>query len=89
MTPYADLDVHYNIARDMTLVPCKKIIPSGFTAIYTQLAPQNSPHDLVFPGVLWPDNFGPLDLPHVTARTIGERYEGLRQLRRSMVNFIA
>jgi hypothetical protein len=97
--PYPDMDVHYNIPRtkklfvvdlrDMTLVTREKAIPSSFTAVFSQLAPRNTEHDLIFPGILWPDSFGPLDLPHVSAQTIGDRYYGLRKIRKSLVHFIS
>jgi hypothetical protein len=72
----------------MTLATRKKAVPFEFTGIFTQLAPRNSVHDLIYPGVLWPEGFGPLDYPHVVARTIGERYHSLRKLRKSLVDFV-
>jgi hypothetical protein len=96
--PYADLDIHYNIARTErlimvntrtnTVISGQDNIPAGSSVIYTVLAPRNANYNLVLPGLLWPNNFGPLDLPHVAARTLGERYQGLCQLRRSIMNFI-
>ena len=97
--PYADLDVHYNIPRverhivvdlrNFTLATEQNPVPQGLAAIFSVLAPRNAPHGLVFPGLVWPNSFGPLDLPTVSARTLGERLMGLRKLRESIVTFIA
>jgi hypothetical protein len=96
--PYADMDVHYNIARvdrficvdtrDFTIVPPQEAPPGTHTVIFSVLAPRNAPHGLVFPGQIWPDNFGPYELPRVSARTLGERYQGLKRLRHSITGFI-
>ena len=96
--PYADLDVHYNIPRirklilvnTRTLTPVRdnEEIPAGQTSVFTRLAPRNAPAGLIFPGMLWPSSFGPLDFPQVSARTIGERLAGLRRTRQSLVAFV-
>jgi len=97
--PYADLDVHYNISRaerhivvdlrDRKMACFRDEIPEGLRGVWTVLAPRNAPHGLVYPGHLWPTNFGPMDLPHVTARTLGERFEQIFEIRRLIVAFIA
>jgi hypothetical protein len=96
--PYADMDVHYNITRvdrficvdtrDFTIVLPQEAPPGTHTVIFSVLAPHNAPHGLVFPGQIWPDNFGPYELPHISARTLGERYQGLKRLRHSIIGFI-
>ena len=96
--PYADMDVHYNIARvhkqflvdlrDFSIARPQNGIPVGLSAVFTMLAPRNAPHGLVFPGLLWPGSFGPLDMPHVMARTLGDRLENLRKIRATVVAFI-
>jgi hypothetical protein len=96
--PYADLDVHYNIPRaerlirvdlrSLTIISDQDPVPAGLSAMYTVLAPHNTSHGLVLPGLLWPNSFGPLDLPHVVARTLGERFRGLCELRKSIMRFI-
>ncbi|KIM71045.1 hypothetical protein PILCRDRAFT_17447 [Piloderma croceum F 1598] len=96
--PYADQDVHYNIprserlllvdTRNLTVPPCTEEVPTAVSAIFTVLAPRNSPCALVYPGLLWPNNFGPMDLPAVVDDTIGERFEGMRRMRKSIAGFI-
>jgi len=96
--PYADLNVHYNIARaerhivvdlrERKIASFRDEIPEGLRAVWTVLAPRNAPLGLVFPGLLWPTSFGPTDLPHITARTIKERYEQILEIRRLTIAFI-
>ena len=96
--PYADLDVHHNIARaerlilvdtrDLTIPPCTVEVPPAVSTVFTVLAPRNSPRSLVYPGLLWPNSFGPLDLPPVIDHTIGDRFESMRRMRKSIVAFI-
>jgi len=97
--PYADMDVHYNIqrvqklflvdVRDLTIARPSMDIPVGQTAVFSLLAPRNSPSGLVFPGLIWPSTFGPLDLPQVVARTLKQRFEGLRKIRTHLIAFVA
>jgi len=75
--------------RSMTQVSSRTPIPEGQGAVFSILAPRNAPCDLVFPGIVWPNNFGPLDLPHSVADTWGQRYRVLRQTRESILKFIA
>jgi len=95
--PYRDMEDHANIARvtkllmvdlpSMTLVDGGRMIPSGQLGVFSLLAPENSPPDLVFPGLIWPETFGPMDFPLVSALTIGQRFHELQQIRRSLVTF--
>jgi hypothetical protein len=97
--PNADFDIHYNILRvgklimvdlrSMTQASTKSFLPQGQTGVFSVLAPRNAPCDLVYPGLIWPNQFGPLDLPPITARTWGQRYKSLRKLRESITNFIS
>jgi len=85
--PYADQDVHYNIVRtemlivvnlqNLTLADPKVRIPSGQMGVFSVLAPRNAPHGLVYPGIIWPDQFRPINFPLITAHTLGQRYEPL------------
>ena len=96
--PYPDLDVHYNIARverhivvdlrDRKIATSRDEIPDGLRAVWSVLAPRNAPLGLVYPGLLWSTSFGPTDLLHVTASTIGDRFEQILEVRRLTVAFI-
>jgi hypothetical protein len=95
--PYADLDVHYNIARveKLMVVDLRSMkvadpgdVPKAQMGIFSVLAPRNAPRSLVFPGRIWPDHFGPIDFPHITASTIGERLNQLRMIRSKVVKFV-
>jgi hypothetical protein len=97
--PFADVDIHYNVqrikrlilvdVRSMTKVASRASIPEGQGAVFSILAPRNAPCDLVYPGIIWPNNFGPVDFPHSTAYTWGQRYRVLRKTRESILKFIA
>ena len=63
-------------------------VSQGQAAIFSVLALCNTPHGLVFPGLVWPNSFGLLNLLTVSAQTLGERLAGLQKLRQSIVTFI-
>lgn len=96
--PYADLDVHYNVlrtkklimvdTRTMRVISPHSPLPAGRTAIFSVLAPRNSPETLIFPGLIWPNGFGPKDLPHVSSRNWDQRFDVLKRTRHSIVGFI-
>ena len=75
--------------NSMMQVSSQTPIPEGQGAVFSILAPRNAPCDLVFPGIVWPNNFGPLDLPHSVADTWGQCYHVLRQTHESILKFIA
>jgi hypothetical protein len=96
--PYADLDVHYNILRTRSLihvdlrtmreVTTTQDVPTSQRAVFSVLAPRDTAQKLVFPGTLWPDNFGPLDFPSIEARTLGDRLRQLRLVRSKVKAFV-
>jgi hypothetical protein len=96
--PYADTDVHYNIMRveklvvvdlrNLTVADPRLPIPTGQMGVFSVLAPRNDPHGLIFPGLIWPDQFGPIDFPLISATTLGQRYEELRTIRQRVAMFI-
>jgi hypothetical protein len=96
--PYADLDVHYNILRIERIIlvdlrtltiadpedpPCE-----AQRGVFSVLAPRNAPYGLVFPGILWPNQFGPTDFPLISVQTLGEQLEQLRQARLKVTMFL-
>ena len=97
--PNPDVDLHYNFlrvkrhimvdAKTMTHVSSRTPLPLGQGLVFSVLAPRNAPCDLIYPGVIWPNNFGPLDFPPIMSHTWGERYRALRKARASVVNFIS
>lgn len=64
-------------------------IPEAQRGVFSVLAPKNAPHEIVYPGTIWPSEFGPTDFPLITAETIGDRLEQLRTTRLKIVFFIA
>jgi hypothetical protein len=96
--PYADADVHYNIMRveklvvvdlrNLTVADPRLPIPTGQMGVFSVLAPRNDPQGLIFPGLIWPDQFGPIDFPQISATTLGQRYEELRTIRQRVAMFI-
>lgn len=96
--PYPDMSPHINIPRvrrlvvvdlrTMAIASPAHSVPENFRAAYSVLAPTNSPRELVFPGVIWPNSFGPLDMPHVSARTLGQRLSEMRQVRQALRGFV-
>lgn len=72
----------------MTLVDGGRVIPSGQLGVYSLLAPENSPPDLMFPSLIWPETFGPVDFPLVSALTVGQRFCELQKICWSLIMFI-
>lgn len=97
--PYANNDAHYNIARieklivvdlrTMRLATESVANDSIQTKIFLVLAPKNAPNGLLFPGIVYPLDFGPTDLPPVIARTLSDRYKQMYSQRTSICRFIA
>ena len=97
--PNPDVDLHYNFlhvkrlimvdTRTMKLVSTGAPSPEAQTSVFSVLAPRNTPCDLIFPGVVWPSNFGPLDFPPMTSKTWGQRYRSLHKAHESIRNIIA
>lgn len=84
---YADSDLHHNIhrAKRTILVDTQTMQPTmestatnvAHTSVFTVLTPCNALKELILPGLLWPTQFGPLDFPHVRAKTLGDRCDQL------------
>jgi hypothetical protein len=97
--PSEDIDIHYNVMRvrrvikvdlqSMTQVSSRTPLPVGQTGVFSVLAPRNTPCELVYPGIIWPNQFGPLDFPPIVSKTWGERYNTLRKAHESILDFIA
>lgn len=96
--PYLDMGPHFNIAcikklvivdlQSMPIASPADSILANFRAIYSILAPQNSLHDLIYPGVIWPSSFGPLDMPHVGVQTIQEHFSEMCSNHCTLVTFV-
>jgi hypothetical protein len=99
--PYADAKVHFPIPRvDRVAVidtskmgfpgPSESLTRASFsgrTQIFSVLAPRPPAFEhVLFPGLIYPNQCGPLDLPNVTAMTLGERYVQLREARFSIIS---
>ena len=99
--PYADSKVHFPIPRvDRVAVidtakmgfpgPSESLTQAAFsgrTQIFSLLAPRPPAFEhVLFPGHVYPNQCGPVDLPNVTALTIGERFTQLREARFSIMS---
>jgi hypothetical protein len=99
--PYADSKVHFPIPHvdriaviDTTTVgflgPSESLTHASFsgrTQIFSLLAPRTPTFEqTLFPGHVFPNQCGPLDLPNVTALNLGERYVQLREARFSIIS---
>jgi hypothetical protein len=99
--PYADSKVYFPIPRvdrvaviDISTMEFPEApeslthaSSSGRTQIFSLLAPRPPAFEQVlFPGQICPNHCGPMDLPNVTALTIGERFVQLREARFAIIS---
>jgi hypothetical protein len=99
--PYADLKVHFPIPHvDRVAVidtstmgfpgPSEALTHASFlgkSQIFSLLAPRPPAFEqTLFPGHVFPNQCGPMDLPNVTALNLGERYVQLREARFSIIS---
>lgn len=96
--PYNDQGIFWNIQRvEKTLMinlrnltipdPCD-VISADQSTIFSVLAPTNHLHTLIFPGILWPNCFGPLAITSNSARTIGDRLNQIIVSRSKVITFL-
>ena len=99
--PCADSKVHFPIPRvDRVAVidtstmgfpgPSESLTCASFsgrTQIFSLLAPRPPAFEqTLFPGQVYPNQCGPLDLPNITAFTLGERFVQLREARFAIIS---
>jgi len=97
--PYADSMTHFPIPRvervvvidtstmehpepDYAMTQASLHGRTQIFSILTARPPDNS--ITLFPGLVYPNQSGPLDFPSVTAKTIGDRFEQIRQARHAI-----
>lgn len=96
--PYNDQGTFWNIQRvDRTLlvdlrtltIPSHNDVPSAAqTSIFSILAPADRREQLVFPGVIWPNCFGPQAINSNSATTLGDRLNQIITSRSKISTFL-
>lgn len=97
--PYNDQGTFWNIQRvektilvdlrTLTIPEHDNAVSVDQTGIFSVLAPSNRQHTLIFPGIIWPQCFGPLALGTNSAKTLGDRLSQIRATRSKILVFIS